>query len=258
MEYKEIMVEKSGFGCKTIEELLPKYVCHRCVDKVLEYNRKGTFGGEILFMTMMFVDIHGFSAMAEKLGPEEAMKVLNTNFNVMIESIFKCKGAILKFIGDGMMVAFGLPKPDKNDVERSLCCAIKLQNDINALQQTQKRDERIKIGIAVHSGDVVLGNVGNYQRLDFTIIGDAVNIASRLADMARASEILVSEETLSKIPNNEFKSEYVEDFTPRGMTKKINYYLIANKIELKRIKEVICRKIDWITFDQYPYPANSQ
>ncbi|MHA2218857.1 MAG: adenylate/guanylate cyclase domain-containing protein [Candidatus Hodarchaeales archaeon] len=238
--------QKSAFESKTIEELLPKYVCHKCVNKVLEYNRKGTFGGEVLFMTVMFVDIHGFSTIAEKLGPEEAMKVLNANFKVIIESIFQCKGAILKFIGDGMMVGFGLPKPEKNDVERSLCCAIKLQNEVNALQQTMKKEKRIKISIGMHSGDVVLGNVGNYQRLDFTIIGGAVNIASRLADMARANEILVSEEMLSKIPNNVFNSEYVEDFIPRGMTKKINYYRIANKNVLKQI----CSKIDCITFVQ--------
>ena len=241
------MNQKSSFEVKTIEELLPKYVCHRCVDKILEYNRKGTFGGEILFMTIMFVDIHGFSTIAEKLGPEEAMKVLNTNYHVIIESVFQCKGAILKFIGDGMMVAFGLPKPDKSDVERALCCAVKLQNEVNALQLTQKKDERIKIGIGMHSGDVVLGNVGNYQRLDFTIIGDVVNIAARLVDMARAKEILVSEETLAKLPNNEFKTEYVEDFIPRGMTKKINYYRIANENVLKRIREEVCSKIDCIT-----------
>jgi adenylate cyclase len=244
------MSKKSSFGMKTIEELLPKYVCHKCVNKVLEYNRKGTFGGEIFFMTVMFVDIHGFSTIAEKLGPEEAMEVLNTNFNVMIESIFQCKGAILKFIGDGIMVVFGLPKPDKYDVERSLCCAVKLQNVINALQQKMIKDKRISIGIGMHSGDVILGNVGNYQRLDFTIIGDAVNIAARLSDMARAKEILVSEETLAKLSNDAFETEHVEDFIPRGMTKKINYYRIVNKDVLKRINEEICNKVDCITFVQ--------
>ncbi|MHA2219455.1 MAG: adenylate/guanylate cyclase domain-containing protein [Candidatus Hodarchaeales archaeon] len=239
------MSQKNSFGVKTIEELLPKYVCHRCVDKVLEYNRKGTFGGEIMFMTIMFVDIHGFSTIAEKLGPEEAMKVLNNNYHLMIESLFKCKAAILKFIGDGMLVAFGLPKPKKDDVERAICCAVKLQKDVNELQKPLKKDKRIKIGIGMHSGDVVLGNVGHIRRLDFTIIGDAVNIASRLADLARANEILVSEDTLAKLTNNMYETEYVEDFIPRGMTKKINYYRIENKqvdYNSSRIKEKTCRK----------------
>jgi adenylate cyclase len=244
------MSKKSAFESKTIEELLPKYVCPRCVDKVLEYNRKGTFGGEILFMTVMFVDIHGFSSIAEKLGPEEAMKVLNTNYKVLIESIFQCNGAILKFIGDGMMVAFGLPKPEKNDVERALCCAVKLQNVVNALQLTMIKDRRISISIGIHSGDVIMGNVGNYQRLDFTIIGDAVNISARLSDIARAKEILVSEGTFAKLSIDAFDTEYVEDFIPRGMTKKINYYRIVNKDVLKRINEEICNKVDCITFVQ--------
>jgi adenylate cyclase len=210
----------------------------------LEYNRKGTSGGEIFFMTVMFIDIHGFSTIAEKVGPEEAMKVLNTNFNVMIERIFKCKGAILKFIGDGMMVAFGLPKPDKRDAERALCCAIGLQNEVNMLQQSMNEEERIKIAIGMHSGDVVLGNVGNHKRRDFTIIGDAVNIAARLADIARATEILASDGTLAELPGDTFKTEYVEDIIPRGMTKKIHYYRLANENVAKLMNGEICSKLD--------------
>ncbi len=239
------MSKKNSFGVNTIEELLPKYVCHRCVDKVLEYNRKGTFGGEIMNMTIMFLDIHGFSAIAEKLGPEKAMKVLNKNYNVMIESLFKSRGAILKFIGDGMMVVFGLPKPRKDDVERSISCAIKLQKEVNELQFEQEKDERIKIAIGMHSGNVILGNIGNNKRLDFTIIGDAVNIASRLAAMAKADEILVSEETLGKVKNTMFRSGYMKDFIPRGMTKKINYYRIEEKQVASstfRGKEYTCKE----------------
>jgi adenylate cyclase len=218
--------QKSAFDCKTFEEILPKYVCHKCVDKLLEYNRKGTFGGEIMYMTIMFVDIHGFSAIAEKLGPEEAMAVLNTNFHVMIETIFDCKGALLKFIGDGMMAAFGLPRPEEDDLERSLNCAIQLQQEIRELQKTQDDIKRIKIGIGMHTGDVVLGNVGNNKRLDFTIIGDAVNIAARLADMARANEILATEDTVSSLQENKYDTVFVEDFLPRGKTRKINYYRV--------------------------------
>ena len=244
------MSNKISFGVTTIEELLPKYVCHRCVDKVLEYNRKGTFGGEVMFMTIMFIDIHGFSTIAEKLGPEEAMKILNKNYNVMIESIWKCRGAILKFIGDAMMIVFGLPEPTKHDVERSICCAIKLQKEINEFQKTFNKDERIRISIGMHSGNVILGNVGNKRRLDFTIIGDAVNIASRLADMARAKEILVSEKTLAEATNHTFEIEHVEDFIPKGMTKKLNYYQIANKDIMKKIKKDICSKVECITSNQ--------
>ena len=214
------------FDCKTVEEIFTKYVCHKYVDKLLEYYQKGTYGGEIMFMTIMFVDIHGFSAIAEKLGPEDALKVLNENFHVMIDSIFDCKGALLKFIGDGMMAAFGLPKPENDDVERALHCAIQLQNEVSDLQQTQDENKKIKIGIGMHSGNVVLGNVGNNKRLDFTIIGDAVNIASRLADMARANEILATEDTINKLAKNKHDVVFVEDFLPRGKTKKTKYYRV--------------------------------
>jgi adenylate cyclase len=217
---------KRAFDSKTLEELLPKYICHKCVDKVLEYNRKGTFGGEVIFLTVMFVDIHGFSTFAEKIGPQDAMNVLNANYDVMIETVFEYKGAILKFIGDGMMVAFGLPKPEEDDIERSLQCAIKMRNEINKFQNYRNSGETIKIGIGIHCGDVVLGNIGNHRRLDFTIIGDAVNIAARLADIARSNEILVTEEPLTRLNNNKIETEFIEDFLPRGKTQKIKYYLV--------------------------------
>lgn len=219
-------IQKSPFDCKTADEILAKYVCHKCVDKLLEYYQKGTFGGENMFMTIMFVDIHGFTSIAEKLGPEDAMNVLNANFDVMIDSIFEHNGAILKFIGDGMMAAFGLPTPKKDDAERSVHCALQLQKGLKELQKTQSETKRIRIGIGMHSGDVILGNVGNNKRLDFTIIGDAVNIASRLADMARANEILATEATISGLNENKYDTVFVEDFLPRGKTKEINYYRV--------------------------------
>jgi adenylate cyclase len=210
----------------SIADILPKYVCHRCTDKVLEYNRKGTFGGEILSMTVMFINIYGFSNIAEKLGPVEAMKVLNANYNEIIETIFQYNGAILKFIGDVIMVAFGLPNPLKDDAERSLYCAAKLQKKIGDFQLKQDEKVRIQIGIGIHCGDVVLGNVGNEKRLDFTIIGDTVNAAARLVDMTRSNEILISDKILSGLPSNKFKTIFVEDFIPKGKTEKLCYYRV--------------------------------
>ncbi len=220
----DIIDVDNAASCSNLAELLPKYVCHKCVKKVMEYNRKGTFGGEISNLTIMFVDIHGFTTLSEKIGPHEAMDVLNTNFDVMIKNIFECDGAVLKFIGDALMVAFGLPHPKEDDVERALYCALKLQHEIRLLQLKQKKHKKIKICIGLHSGDVIMGNIGNPERLDFTIIGDPVNIASRLTDLAQSDEILVGEETLKKTKYIEFKSEYVEQFLLKGKTKKINYY----------------------------------
>ena len=219
----------STFSAKTIEELLPKYVCHRCVSKVLEFNAKGTFGGEESAMTIMFIDIRGFTTMSEKIGPEEAMRVLNANYYVVVETVMlKYNGAILKFIGDGMLCAFGMPNPDPEDADEALRCAIELQNDIKKLQEKQDKDKRIKIGIGIHSGNIIMGNIGHPKRLDFTIIGDPVNLASRLEDKAKGDEILVTEDTLALVIDKKIKTEFIESFLPRGKTKPINIRKILN------------------------------
>ncbi len=206
-------------------DLLPLYVCHRCLNKVLEYSRKGTFGGEVYLMTIMFLDIRGFTTMAEKIGPEQAMKILNDNYNILIDIIFEYSGAVIKFLGDGMMCAFGLPKPLADDATRALECAMKLQKESKTFQTThQDTDRRVKLGIGINSGEVILGNIGHKKRLDFTIIGDTVNLASRLEDIARSDEILLTRETMNLVDDKKFKVELLETFLPKGKTKVVEAY----------------------------------
>jgi adenylate cyclase len=215
------------FDALTIAELLPKYVCHRCVSKVLEYNEKGTFGGEESPMTVMFIDIRGFTTMAEKIGPENAMSVLNANYYIVVETVMlKYNGAVLKFIGDGMLCAFGMPTPSQGDAGEAMACAVELQKEIRKLQKKQDEDKRIRIGIGIHSGNVIMGNIGHPKRLDFTIIGDPVNLASRLEDKARSDEILVTEDTLALVSDKSLETEFIESFLPKGKTKPINIYKV--------------------------------
>ena len=216
------------FDAKTVGELLPKYVCHRCVSKVLEYNQKGTFGGEVTAMTIMFIDIRGFTAMSEAIGPEEAMRVLNANYYAVVETVMvKYNGAILKFIGDGMLCAFGMPTPGPEDAVQAIRCAVELQGDIQKLQEEQDADKRIKIGIGIHSGNVIMGNIGHPKRLDFTVIGDPVNLASRLEDKAKGDEILVTEDTLASVSDKSIKTEFIESFLPRGRTTPVNIHRVT-------------------------------
>ena len=217
----------STFDAKTVSELLPKYICHRCVNKVLEYNEKGTFGGEQAPMTIMFIDIRGFTSMSEKIGPEEAMNILNTNYYVIVETVMlKHNGAILKFIGDGVLCAFGMPTPGEDDALIAIRCAIELQKEINKLQTKQSEKKKIKIGIGIHSGDVIMGNIGHPKRLDFTIIGDPVNLASRLEDKAGSDEILVTEDTLDLVIDKDIKTQFIESFLPKGKSIPINIHKI--------------------------------
>ena len=140
--------------------------------------------------------------------------------------MIKYNGAILKFIGDGMLCAFGMPTPSPDDADQAIRCAIELQKEIKKLQEKQNKEKRIKIGIGIHSGDVIMGNIGHPKRLDFTIIGDPVNLASRLEDKARSDEILVTEDTLALASDKSIKNEFIESFLPKGKTKSINIHKI--------------------------------
>jgi adenylate cyclase len=216
-----------AFDARTVGELLPKYVCHRCVNKVLEYNEKGTFGGEESPMTIMFIDIRGFTTMSEKIGPEDAMRVLNSNYYVVVETVMlKYNGAILKFIGDGMLCAFGMPESGTDDAVEAIRCAVELQREIRDLQRAQDADKRIKIGIGIHSGNVIMGNIGHPKRLDFTVIGDPVNLAARLEDKARSDEILVTEDTLELVSDKSIQTEFIENFLPKGKTRPIKIHKV--------------------------------
>ena len=138
--------------------------------------------------------------------------------------MLKYNGAILKFIGDGMLCAFGMPDPSREDANQAMRCAAELQNEIKKLQEKQDEDKRIKIGIGIHSGNVIMGNIGHPKRLDFTIIGDPVNLAARLEDKARSDEILVTEDTLALVSDKSIKTEFIESFLPKGKTKPINIH----------------------------------
>ena len=112
---------------------------------------------------------------------------------IRIETIFRYDGAVLKFLGDGVLAAFGLQLPRDDDAARAAAAALEIRDTLAAVQEQVPAEERVRVSIGMHYGRVVSGNVGHENRLDFTIIGDAVNLASRLQGLAEPGQILVSE-----------------------------------------------------------------
>lgn len=150
-------------------------------------------------VVVLFADIRGFTGMAEKLGPEDTFRMLNEYFEVTVDSIFRHRGVVDKYVGDMVMAWWGGVTGRPDDAERALACSIDILQRLamlNTRREAQGRP-RIEAGIGVHGGTAVVGSLGTPQRLEYTVIGDTVNVASRLCAMATADQVLTTHDTIA-------------------------------------------------------------
>lgn len=172
---------------------MPEYV----VKQLLNNPNSFKLGGVNQTVTILFADIRGFTAFAERETPEKVVKLLNRYFSLMSEIIFAHGGTLDKYIGDGLMAIFGAPNASPEDAKNAVKAAITMQMQLLTLNKELEAEglERIKIGIGLHTGEAVIGYIGSERRSEYTAIGDTVNLASRLESNATGGQILVSEAT---------------------------------------------------------------
>lgn len=154
-------------------------------------------GGVNQKVTIMFADIRGFTPMSENLEPEQVVEILNEYFTRVTDVIFDCGGTLDKFIGDAVMALFGAPLSKGNDAANGVQAAIQIQRLLIELNRDAalRHWPELRVGIGINTGTVTAGNIGSPRRIDYTVIGDAVNTASRLMSNAAGGQILVSQST---------------------------------------------------------------
>jgi adenylate cyclase len=187
-----------------LRELFGRYVSDVVVEKLLASKKYPALGGESLEVTVLFVDIRDFTPLAECLRPAEVVEMLNAYFPRICEPILEEGGTVDKFIGDAVMAVFGSPAVVPDHARRALKCAVQIarcsQEFLTWLQQrfAGQDIEDFRIGIGLHTGEVVVGNIGTPWRLEFTSVGDTVNIASRLEGLSKSLGwiIVASQETI--------------------------------------------------------------
>ncbi len=220
--YREILKEQIQRDA-IYRSNLERYHSPDVVDMIL--NKENPVGLEVeaRTVTVLFSDIEGFSKLSERLSPKEIAELLNGYFEIMTRIVFEYKGSLNKFIGDAIMAIFGAPVRRPDDAERAVRASLKMIEELAKFRETLPEDRRFRIRIGINTGSVVAGNIGATNRLEYTVLGDAVNVAARLEKQASPNGIAIGEDTAHEV---EGLFEMV-DLGPkqlRGMGKELRVY----------------------------------
>ena len=185
-------------------------------------------GGEKRYCTFLFTDVRGFTALSERVSPEEVAYIMNRALTAQQSAVAECHGMVDKYIGDAMMAIFGAPLDLDNHEDWAIKCAKQIQINMEELNKefTAKGLPPIQIGIGINSGDAIIGNMGSDQRFDYTAIGDAVNIAARLESGTKAAEV----DVLIGISTKQRSGSSLKELPPieaKGKAEKLLVYTLA-------------------------------
>jgi len=210
-----------------LRQAFGQYVSDSLVDAIITNPERLQLGGEEVEATVLFADLVGFTSMAENTAPKELIRLLNEYFSTMTEIILDHRGTVDKFIGDSVMAFWGAPLPLADHATLACETALEMQAAMRPLQENWESQgfPRISIGIGLHTGPVVAGNVGSKKRFNYTIMGDAVNLAARLEHANRfyGTEIIMSEATCRRLGDT-FLVRELDLVQVRGRVQPVTIY----------------------------------
>jgi len=180
--------------------------------------------------TILYADIVGFTSLSEKLAPQEIATLLNEYFTIMTDVIFHHQGTLDKFIGDALMALFGVPISHGDDIDRSILSALDMRKELHQFNLRKAKEEQLNIRIGINTGKVIAGDLGSDKRLEYTVLGDAVNTASRLeSTIAQPGQIVVGELTYQLADKKLFDFLKLGEFPIRGREKRIGVYEVLGR-----------------------------
>lgn len=224
--YRYFIIEKEK---RQIKNIFAKYVSPAVLDEILKNPRQVILGGEEKEMTILFSDIRGFTTMSEGLKPKELIRIINNYFTAMTEEILKYDGVIDKYIGDAIMAFWGAPLDDMNHAEKALKAAMAMVNRLKKVNEefAARGDPEINIGVGLYTGPAVVGNVGSKLRVNYTVLGDTVNTASRLEGQTKdyGVKIILGENTKNKI-KGDYNFKFLDSVKVKGKEEAVNIYTV--------------------------------
>jgi adenylate cyclase len=205
-----------------------RFVPKAVVDQMLATGEEVKLGGERMDISLIFVDIRGFTTLSEKLEPEQVIQFLNEYLDVCTKAIFKFNGTLDKFIGDGVMAIFGAPIRYDNHAEMAVRAALEMKKQTAMLEARlmEKLGFTVRFGVGINCGPAIVGNIGSEElRLDYTAIGDTVNLTARLESNAKPGEILISDNIYERV-SHLFEIESMGEIKVKGKELPVTIYQV--------------------------------
>jgi len=185
-----------------IRQTFERFVAHEIVEQLLEDPTRVKLGGAETIVTVMFADLEGFTTMAEHAEPTRLIEILNDYHMLLVQHIKANGGTVDKFLGDGVMALYNTPLPQPDHALRGVRTALNIRDALASFHQQFDPPFRMGVNFGIHTGKAIVGNVGTPDLMDFTAVGDTVNLASRLQGFSENSQITVSEDTFSLVSRN--------------------------------------------------------
>jgi adenylate cyclase len=211
-----------------IRNTFGRYLSSEIVNTLLETPAGIKLGGERKKITILTSDLRGFTAISEKISPEEVVKILNFYLGDMANIITQYQGTIDEFMGDGILVLFGAPISRKDDAERAVACALAMQLKMESINKQMEKwgYSPLQMGIGINTGEVVVGNIGSEKRTKYGVVGSEVNLTYRIESYTIGGQILITEKTLKEIETNPQIRE-TKEVSPKGVQQPITIYSIG-------------------------------
>lgn len=228
-----------------IRDAFAKFVPETVVEELLGHPEKLTLGGEAREVTVLFCDLQGFTTIAERLSPQQLVQLLNEYLSEMTKIIIAEGGIVDKYLGDGIMAEFGAPLPVENHADMAVSAALKIQRCLHELRQNWAEQglPELKCRIGINTGMVIIGNMGSDRVFDYTVIGDAANLASRLegANKLYDTFLMISESTYNALTPDRFR------------TRTLDVIKVKGKFNAVKVFEVYGENSDSTAVDEIPY-----
>lgn len=216
---------------KRMKSTMSRYMDPALADQMLAGGESDMMGGKDTIATVLFSDIRSFTTITESLGAQGTVAFLNEYFEIMVECITSEGGMLDKFIGDAIMAAFGIPMGHDDDEDRGVRAAIAMMTHLQTFNKSRVERGLMAVdhGMGLNTGKIVAGNIGSQKRMDYTMIGDGVNLAARLESACKqyAAHILISEYT-HKALKGTYRTRYIDDVVVKGKTEPVGVYEVLD------------------------------
>ena len=214
---------------RAIRNMFQKFVPKEIVDQIThDFSGERPVVDELKTLTLLNIDIRNFSVLGSSIGPQKTVAILNHFFAVMGDIVFKYGGIVDKYLGDGFLAVFGAPISGISDADNAISAALEMKKNLAVINEylSDKIEIPLTIGISVHTGEAVVGNIGFDKKMDYTVIGDSVNVVFRLQELTknRPNAVLISEKTCRAVMKSILEIQEVGKYNAGGVVGELKIY----------------------------------